>query len=83
MHVCSGDIGKVVKPFKMIGQHGFCRFYFKDIKHGSPLLEQVNFVAVGVAPEPVLPELVLVKILFEEFGDDKVLKQAARKCRVV
>lgn len=57
--------------------HGFGRFYFVCVKGATVLFKHINFHAVAVPPETQLIGSACEKAVFQQLGDDKVLKQRA------
>ena len=61
------DLGEVMKSFQQLFTDGFGRFYFGEIKTAVSFHNQIDFVAVAVAPIPEIFHFVAVSIQFVEF----------------
>ena len=81
-HLAAGGSIEKIHPLEMFGIDGQTGLDLEYIERPADRSEQVAFVAVGVPPEEIFPELQPVVVLFLHFGDYHVLEQTAQQLPV-
>jgi len=79
--IASGNVEKFLDAAKPVGGDGLAGFAFDRQQTAVFFDEEVDFLAVAVAPEVDVLVLAAVKPPFEHFADDQILEQRPAQVR--